>query len=214
MKKYFPLEGYGMTDITYSEQPYVATREDVQYIEEKRDVSQGRLVIGYRCGTVLSDRDYYAMSLFNEMFGGGSVSKLFMNVRERKSLCYYCYSSLHSSTGVIKVSCGINPENKEDAMAEIARQLEAMRAGDFTSVEIESARSAIISGLRQINDSPASIEAFEFRRLLAGVSENVESCLNSIMSITSDDVIRAAAKVEPDTVYFLEGDGEGEEYDE
>ena len=99
-------------------------------------------------------------------------------------------------------------------MSEIARQLEAMKAGDFTSVEIESARSAIISGLRQINDSPASIEAFEFRRLLADVSEDVESCLNSIMSITPDDVIRAAAKVELDTVYFLDGDGEGEEYDE
>ncbi len=212
IKKYFPLENVGMSDMSYAENPYITDRRDVKNIEETSDVSQGRLVLGYRCGTVLADKDYYAMSLFNEMFGGSSVSKLFLNVREKKSLCYYCYSSLHSATGTIKVGCGIDPEKKDDALSEIALQLDAVKRGDFTDAEMEIARKTLISGFRQMNDSPASIEAFAFRRLLAGISESVDGCREAVMNVTAEDVIRAANKVVLDTVYFLDGNGEEEEY--
>jgi predicted Zn-dependent peptidase len=151
------------------------------------------------------------MSLFNEMFGGGSVSKLFLNVREKKSLCYYCYSSLHSATGTIKVGCGIDHQKKDEAQSEIAAQLDAMKCGDFTNEEMETARKTLLSGIRQTNDSPASIEAFAFRRLLAGVSGNMDSCRDAIMNVTAEDVVRVADKVVLDTVYFLNGNGEEEE---
>ena len=214
ISKYFSFENDSLCDVSYTEHAYLTERKEAKYIEEMNDVSQGRLVLGYRCGTVLSDRDYYAMAMFNEIFGGGSVAKLFMNVREKKSLCYYCYSSLHSATGTIKVGCGIDPEKKDEALEEIAVQLDAMKCGDFTETEMETARKTLISGFRQISDSPAAIEAFEFRRLLAGVSESVESCRDEIMKVTAKDVIEAAQKVVLDTVYFLNGNGEEEDYDE
>ena len=212
IRRYFSVADYGFRDIAFMERAYVTDRADVKNIEEISDISQGRLVLGYRCGTILSDKDYYAMALFNEIFGGGSVSKLFMNVREKKSLCYYCYSSLHSATGTIKVGCGIDPEMKEDALSEIAAQLDAMRSGDFTQAEMETARKTLVSGFRQIGDSPASIEAFAFRRLLAGIDESVDNCREAIMNVSVDDVVRAANKVELDTVYFLCGNGEEEEF--
>lgn len=199
------------TDMSYAESAFESNREEPRYVEEEKDVSQGRLVLGYRCGTVLSDGDYYAMALFNEIFGGGSVSKLFMNVREKKSLCYYCYSSLHSATGTIYVGCGIDPMKKDDAIREIGTQLDAMKRGDFSDEEIETARRTLISGIRQINDSPSSIEAFMFRRLLSGLSETSEEACERITSVTRKDVIEAAQKVVLDTVYFLNGtnaDGE------
>ena len=214
ISKYFSFENDGLCDVSYTEHAYLTERKEAKYIEETNDVSQGRLVLGYRCGTVLSDRNYYAMAMFNEIFGGGSVAKLFMNVREKKSLCYYCYSSLHSATGTIKVGCGIDPEKKDEVLEEIAAQLDAMKRGDFTETEMETARKTLISGFRQISDSPAAIEAFEFRRLLAGVSESVESCRDEIMKVTAKDVIEAAQKVVLDTVYFLNGNGEEEDYDE
>ena len=62
----------------------------VRVLEEQMNVSQGRLNIGCTCGIVMSDKERYAATLFNEIFGGSSVAKLFMNVRENKSLCYYC----------------------------------------------------------------------------------------------------------------------------
>jgi len=170
-------------------------------------------VLGYRCGTVLSDSDYYAMALFNEVFGGGSTSKLFMNVREKKSLCYYCYSSLHSATGTIKVGCGIDPSGKDEAIIEIAAQLNAMKSGDISDAEIETAKRTVIAGLRQVNDSPSAIEAYTFRRILAGVDESLDDSKEKITALTKEDVIKAAQKVVLDTVYFMRG-YEEEEYDE
>ena len=212
VEKNFPFADGPESNIVYSEDKFESLRE-AQYIEEDKDITQARLVLGYRCGTVLSDKDYYAMALCNEIFGGGSTSKLFMNVREKKSLCYYCYSSLHSATGTLKVGCGIDPSKKEDALSEIAVQLDAMKSGDITDGELMTARKTIIAGLCQIDDSPAAIEAYTFRRILAGVEETPEDSKRKVLAVTKDDVIRAAQKIMLDTVYFMNGE-EGEDFDE
>jgi len=188
--------------------------EPLREATKKMKVSQGRLNIGYTCGVVMSDEDYPAMSLFNEIFGGSSTAKLFMNVREKKSLCYYCYSSYQSATGTIMIGCGIKPENREKAYAEIEKQLFAMQSGDFTDEEIETAKRTIISGARQIYDSPSALEAFGFRRILAGVSESSAELIEKIGSVTREDVVKMAKKIRLDTVYFLYGEGEEECDDE
>ena len=196
-----------------TEKAFVSDRAEVQSIDEKMDVSQGRLNIGCLCGTVMSDSDYYAMNLFNEIFGGSSVAKLFTNVREKQSLCYYCYSSYHSANGTIMINCGIKKENRDKALSEIENQLVAMQRGEFTDDEMKTAKKTILSGMRQINDSPSALEAFSFRRLLAGVCEELGDAAESIERVTREDIIAAAKKVKIDTVYFLSGDGE-EEYDD
>ncbi len=211
VEKYFPFDRGDGCDVEYSEFSFEGKGSGVSYIEDEADVSQGRLVLGYRCNTVLSDKDRYAMILFNEIFGGASVSKLFLNVREKKSLCYYCYSSFHTSTGTIKVGCGIDPAKKDEALDEIELQLDAMKRGDFTEDEIATAKHTLSAGVRQIKDNPASIEAFMLRRLLAGVTEEPEECCERIASVTKNEIIAAAQKVELDTVYFLNGDGTYEE---
>jgi len=212
----FPFQNASDSSIVYRESAFEGDRREAQYIEDEKEISQGRLVLGYRCSTVLSDKDYFDMLLFNEMFGGGSVSKLFINVRERQSLCYYCYSSLHSATGTIKVECGIDPLKKDDALREISAQLDAMKNGDFSDSELESARRTLIAGLRQINDSPSSMEAFALRRMLAGVENSPEGSCDRIMSATRKDIIAAAKKIALDTVYFMNGTDCDEEdgYDE
>lgn len=183
-------------------------------VSEMMNVSQGRLNIGCTCGVIMSDEDYPAMSLFNEIFGGSSVAKLFMNVREKQSLCYYCYSSHNSATGTVMIGCGIKPENREKAYLEIEKQLLAMQSGDFTDEEIETAKRTIISGARQIYDSPAALEAFGFRRILAGVAEKPEDLMKKIESVGRDEIVKVAQKVKIDTVYFLYGEGEEECDDE
>lgn len=195
------------------ESAFDVVSEKIKQKNEIMDVSQGRLCLGYRCGTVMNDGGYYAMNIFNEIFGGSSVGKLFMNVREKKSLCYYCYSSYHSANGTIMIGCGIKKENKEKALDEINAQLELMKSGEFSEDEINTAKRTVISGIRQINDSPAAMEAFSFRRLLSGISATVEETVEKINSVTREEIIEAARKVKLDTVYFLSGEDEEEEFD-
>jgi predicted Zn-dependent peptidase len=211
--KYFDFPNDAENSVTYTEKPFESKRDNVQTKIEDMDVSQGRLEIGYRCGVVLSDKEYAAMAVFNEIWGGSSVSKLFMNVRERKSLCYYCYSSYHSATGTINVGCGIKPENYEIAMGEISYQLDQMKQGIFTDEEILTAKRTIISGYKQITDSVAGMEGFYLRRTVADIECSQEDCINLIEAVTKEDIVLAAERVCMDTVYFLNGIADEEELD-
>jgi len=63
---------------------------DVMDLKEKQNISQTKLNIGYRTHTRVTDPDYFALLVFNGVFGAFAHSKLFTNVREKESLCYYC----------------------------------------------------------------------------------------------------------------------------
>lgn len=209
----FPCNENSLLD--YGEKAFASTHDDVRFATDDMPVSQGRLELGYSCGVVLADREHDAMAVFNEIFGGSSVSKLFMNVREKKSLCYYCYSSYHSSLGTVKVGCGMRSDNKDKVLDEISYQLERIKCGDVSDGEISVAKRTLISGIRQVNDSSAAIESFLLRYRLAGIGRDIASCINGIEVVTRDEIVRAANKVKLDTVYFLNGNGQTEDnYDE
>lgn len=193
-------------EIPLTEKAFLPENTEEKEIDEIMDVSQGRLNVGCICRTIMSDEDYYAMNLFNEIFGGSSTAKLFMNVREKQSLCYYCYSSFHSANGTLMINCGIKKENKERALAEIRNQLSAMQKGDFSDGEIATAKKTIISGMRQINDSPSALEAFSFRRLLAGVGDQLDYAIAQVENVSREEIMEAAKKVSINTVYFLCGE--------
>lgn len=200
-------------DIQYGYDAFVSNNE-VNEMTEVKHVSQGRLNMGLRCGVVMSDKEYYAMSLFNEIFGGSSISKLFMNVREKKSLCYYCSSVYMLSKGVIFIACGIKPENKRLAYDEIMYQLEQMKKGNFTDADIVTAKKLLSNPLVQVNDSPAGLDTYYFRRNMANISLTPEESIDMINTVTKEDIVDMANRVCLDTVFFLDGDnigGDGED---
>ena len=194
--------------IEYGYTPFVSVKE-LSYTEEEKPVSQGRLNIGMRAGIVISDREYYATSLFNEIFGGSSISKLFMNVREKKSLCYYCSSVYMISKGVIFISCGIKSENKDAAYNEIMYQLEEMKKGNFTDADITTAKKLLYNALKQVNDSPSGLDSYYFRRNMAGIPYDPEESIKLIEAVTKEDIMSVAQKIVPHTVYFLKGTEDG-----
>lgn len=194
-------------DIAGNYTPYVG-RHEIFYENEKKQVSQCRLNLGLSASYVLGDKDYYAVSLFNEIFGGSSISKLFMNVREKKSLAYYCSSVYMASKGVIFISCGINNENHDHAYDEIVYQLSEMKKGNFTDDDIISAKRLLLNSYKQINDSPAALDSYYFRRGMAGIKLTPDESREIIMSLTKEDIINAARNVNIDTVYYLYSDNE------
>lgn len=198
--------------IEYGYTPFISDK-DLTITEEEKPVSQGRLNIGMRAGIVISDKEYYATSLFNEIFGGSSISKLFMNVREKKSLCYYCSSVYMISKGVIFISCGIKSENKDAAYSEIMYQLEEMKKGNFTDTDIATAKKLLYNALKQVNDSPSGLDSYYFRRNMAGIPYNPAESIKLIEAVTKEDIMHVAQRIVPDTVYFLKGTEENG-YDE
>ncbi len=183
----------------------------VHRVTEDMPLAQGKLSIGFRTGINLQGSDFYAMLVMNEIYGGSPVSKLFMNVRERLSLCYYCSSSYDIVKGVLFVSSGISPKNKPKAEREILKQLDEIKRGKVTAAELEAAKHSLCNSYRALADSPALLEGYYFCRGELAVDCTIAECMEKIQGVTLDDVIRVAAGVTLDTVYFLNGNGEENE---
>ena len=196
--------------------PKIPERE-VASLDEDMPVNQGRLALAFRTGISPDSDDLYASILMNEIFGGGASSKLFMNVREKMSLCYSCASSLEMDTGIIRVSSGIDPKNRDIAEGAIIKEFENIRNGKISDYEFTSAKKALENSYREIYDTPFDIFAFYSARESLGIDCTIDECREKISALTPEDVIRVAKNTVLDAVYFLNGtasddfDEEGED---
>ncbi len=178
---------------------------------ESSQNSQGRLIMGFNCGVTWRDDDYYAMLLCNEIFGASPISKLFMQVREKLSLCYECSSIYNSARGAIFATTGIDSDNFEKAKEAILAQLDDIKEGRISEKEFEYAKKSIYNVYSALCDSPNAIERFYLGRIINEIDVDVFDFLSILEKLTLDDVIRAAQKLSLHTVYFLRGENEEEE---
>lgn len=188
--------------------------ETCRYYAEEMDVSQGKLVLGYRLGDCMEEPDLAALRVMNTILGAGVSSKLFLNVREKLSLCYYAASALDPMKGVLFIASGIEVENYEKALAEIFRQVEALKAGDITAEELSAAKASLVSDLLSVSDSGGELESFWFGQNLFGLEYGPDELAALIEDVTVEDVVNAASTMVCDMVYFLKGTGEEDEDEE
>ena len=177
-----------------------------QVVEEAMDVSQGKLALGFRTGGVTCwEEDYPALTMFNAIFGGTTLSKLFMNVREKLSLCYYASSMLEKMKGLVLVSSGIEFDKYQTAKDEILSQLEAIRRGEIEDWELEGARRTLIGGHLATLDDQGRQEEFWLGQAAAGLDTTIPELTAQFEEVTREQVSAVARKLELDTVYFLKG---------
>ena len=180
---------------------------EVQVVTEQLDVSQGKLSMGFRTGgQTCWEEDYPALAMCNAVFGGSTLSKLFMNVRERLSLCYYASSMVEKWKGILLVSSGIEFDKYDTARAEIMAQLEAVRRGEIEPWELEGARRTLISAMRTTLDEQWRQEEYWLGQAVAGLEDGPEQLAARLEDVTKEQVAQAAKRLELDTIYFLKGE--------
>lgn len=182
-------------------------------VTETVAAKQGNLVLGFRT-PAKTHEDLCAMQLFEMIYGASPVSKLFMNVREKLSLCYHCSARADRYKGVMLVTAGIENKNADLAESEILKQLDEIREGNITDLEIACAKEAIYDILRTIPDSQIMMESWCLQHARRESEETPAALMEEIKALTREDVVRVARKISLDTVYFLEGSGAGEEEDD
>lgn len=176
---------------------------------EPMDVTQGKLTMGFRTGGVRltgDDRmEYAALTVMNALYGGTATSKLFLNVREKLSLCYYASSAVDNLKGIMMVSSGVEFGNMDKAQQEILDQLEAIKAGDFTEEELESARQAVVNVYKSAMDSRVHLESHSLTSAVSGVEAALPELAAEAERVTKEQVTAVAKKITLDTVYRLVG---------
>ena len=177
---------------------------------EKQKVQQAKLHIGYRTGITYKDPKYYALQVFNGIFGGFPNSKLFLNVREKHSLAYYAASRLESNKGILFVFSGIAPDKFEQAKDIILEQHEDIKNGHFTKEEVEQTKKSIIHQFKETIDRAGGIIEFFYQQAIAETEINLDEIYNKINAVTKEDVIEIAKEVQLDTIYLLTAEDGGE----
>jgi predicted Zn-dependent peptidase len=161
--------------------------------------------MGFVTPTTLRDEGFAAMQVCNVIFGGGMTSKLFLQVREKNSLCYDIGSGYHGSKGIVTVSAGIDFDKEEPVKAQVLELLEQCRRGEFTEEELNSAKQVLISQLQGTHDAPGSIENYYISGLLSGLNKTPGQYMEAVQAVTAQQVAKAAQSLKLHTVYFLKG---------
>jgi predicted Zn-dependent peptidase len=170
---------------------------------ETDQIQQAKLHIGYRTNVTFGQPEYYALHVFNGIFGGFPSSKLFKNVREKNSLAYYAASRLESHKGLLLVFSGIAPKDFEKARDIIKNQMTAMKQGDFTSHQIEEAKAQITNQLLETLDHPQGTIEFLYQQVLADKQINPIDFIERIKQVTKEEVVAVSKKLQEDTTYLL-----------
>ncbi len=178
------------------------TKGEVKHLEEKMNVTQGKLCLGFSLDIGETRQDAANAAVFVDVFGGGPYSKLFTNVREKQSLCYYCAARLNSKKGTFIVDSGILEENKQKAYDGILEQLEQIKSGNITEDEVNSSKIAIADTLGAYNDQTATLDSWYVLSTFND-GETIEDYTKLIKNVSVSDVIKIANSVKLDTVYFL-----------
>lgn len=177
--------------------------EKVNTVTENMDVAQGKLVMGFSSDIYGNEKETSALAVMCDIFGGGPYSRLFNNVREKMSLCYYCSASSVKAKGLVMVDSGVEKENSDKAQAEILNQLEIIKNGDFTEDEFDSSIKSITDSLNSYNDSQGLLDVWYSVKIFDKQLLSPEDNLELIKNVTRNDVINAAKGINLHTVYKL-----------
>lgn len=195
-----------------SQHPKIKEKEELQKVEEKeiidkQDIQQAKLHIGYRTHCTYKDEEYFALQVFNGLFGGFPNSKLFLNVREKHSLAYYAASRLESLKGLMIVVSGIDSQDYEQARSIIEDQLEAMKNGEFSADMLSETKEMITNQFLETLDNPQGMIEVNYQQVLGSATWTLDMFIERIRKVTKQEVIDVAKKIEQDTVYLLTSGG-------
>lgn len=174
-------------------------KSEVETVVEELNVNQSKMVLGFKT----SCNDLSAMVMMQKIYGGTTSSKLFMNVREKLSLCYYCSARYMDNKGLLMVDCGVENENIEKAKAEIIVQLEDMKNGNFTDEDIMFAQMSVQNDYNSISDSVYSVYSWYLMQIYKNTVQTPEKALESRLAATREGIISAAKSLTLDSVYIL-----------
>lgn len=183
----------------------------IREFTERFNVAQAKLVMGFRTSVAEPSEQVMAMRLTCALLGGTPHSKLFLNVREKLSLCYYCSSRYDRNKGVLLVESGVEEKNKEAAQKEILNQVEQIRLGNFDEEELRAAKLSVADSFRTMSDSPAYLESWYVLQSFDRRIYTPEEAAEAVRNITAAEVAACAKSLQLDTVYLLAGGAEGSE---
>lgn len=186
--------------------PVPYEKPQLRRVTDCQPVAQSKLTMALRARVPKEERLLF--QLMSAVLGEPTSSKLFQNVREKQSLCYYCDSAFSWVNNALFIESGVETENLDLAEEAIMDQLAALQRGEVTGDELQYAKLYMCNGLRSMRDSLHRIEGWYLSRAFDQPDLSPEQAAGILMGYTVDDVVQAANRLEPAVIYKLKGGGD------
>jgi predicted Zn-dependent peptidase len=170
---------------------------------ERLDVEQGKMVLGCRTGVTWGKPETFPLVMYNGLLGAFPHSKLFANVREKEGLAYAVHSSLDHTKGLLFITAGIDPAKYTKCVEVIQQQMADLASGKISDDEWEKTRLTITDRVRSREDNPSAKIGSFLEMSLNGKPMTAAEVIDGVNAVTRADVVRAAGRVKPDTIFYL-----------
>lgn len=187
---------------------FESNRHSVIEKEETQDITQAKYNMAFKAGVDFLNSKHEAMTIMNGVLGAFSHSRLFKNVREKHSLCYYISSTYDAFNGIILVSCGIEGKEADRVKTLVMEQIKDLQEGNISDSEIEITKRMFENSLRKSQDEAGSIIGLKFNRDIVQKKETIEEYLNKLLSVTKEEIVECAKLLKLDTTFLLKGSEE------
>ena len=177
--------------------------EKVNVVTEHYAVTQGKICLGYTCSDNGGGEKALPHLVFSDILGGGAYSKLFRNVREKQSLCYYCSASSVRQKGFMVVSSGIDDKNADKVIKAVLKELSAVQKGEFEDFALNASKKSITDSLNAYYDSSVALDAWYGTNLSKEEILTPKAAIEAINKISKEEIINAAKGLKLHTVYKL-----------
>ena len=195
----FPFKGINI----YDEDLYLDYSKSYTLNIIKSDYNQSNLIMGASCKNLDLYEKKYVSIFYNIIFGNSPSSKLFLNVREKKSLCYSINSVFNRLDGLFLIYAGISKDNFKLTIDEINRNINEMKKGEFNEEDLDDARVFIKSVIDESFDYQSSICERYFNNLYFDLDDK-DKQLEMVDRVSKEDIINLAKKINIDTILLVE----------
>lgn len=193
-------------DLFDTETKVVYQTKEENFYQEQLRVNQARLSLGFRTGITRKDPAYYSLLVFNSLIGGSTHSKLFQEIREKRSLAYYVNASIETTKGLLVINSGINAQDQAKVTELVKKEIQAVAQADFSKEDFIRSKKSVINHLRQDLDSNKALSAHFLLSLVNNKPESIAKIINGVKNVNPEDITKIANSLKLDTVYLLKGE--------
>ncbi len=171
-------------------------------VREEQGLNQGKLCMCFSTGKIADKKNVLALSVLNEIIGGGGESLLFSKVREKKGLCYSISSSVDKHKMIMVVEAGIDKKEYENVSEIIKNSVDELKC-DITYEKLLEARKSLFKRFESVFDNPVDMINYSFSMRLLGIHDSPEKLISGIKEVKSEEVKQMAECLNCELEYFL-----------
>ena len=197
------MKGFKSKD-NYTKDLYTKVKCKESLVKDKFKESQSSLLIGLNINGLTDEERDYKLILYNTILGSMNNSVLFVNVREKNSLCYSIGSTISKFTETMIIRSGISSDSFDDAVRLIKESLEEMKDEKKVDKLLKNAKKTLNIAYNDFYESSNKIIDYYFIREFT-ILPSIEERRERVMNLTSKDVTDIAKKVSIGLIYLMEG---------